>query len=77
MRLVQIEMVMNPFVIAVHLDSELDNRLSSVYDTTNWEPLLASEPGIVSSVYHGVPRCQSVIEFESEEHKNWFLLKYG
>lgn len=58
--------------------SDLDLKLEDEFEdesihTDEWESFLEAMPGVIRAEYTG----DTVIEFESEEHKNWFLLKWS
>jgi hypothetical protein len=58
------------------VDSPIDRNLDNDWDKNPilWMDFLESLPGVTHVECH---LTQMTINFDTEEHKNWFLLKYS
>lgn len=76
-------------VLEVSIFSNIDNNLVEQWDLwckynsnhRNWEEFLTSTiPGIKFAQYieeSTISNCKTLIEFDSEEHKTWFIMRWS
>ena len=62
-------------ILEIPLISELETKIANYYGKTAWMDIAREEDGISCVVYRD-KYLTTYIEFESEAHKTWFILKW-